>query len=456
MTAPLFFQRRFLPMWTALSLGAFADNMLRQALMIGIAFGWIRTQGLADADDAIPLIGSVFALSMLIFSSVAGQVAEKFETQALFRWTKFAEVILILIAAVGFWINNGWMLIATLFALAAQAAFFAPVRQGAMRKYLAADELVRGNGLCNAGLYASIVLGLFFGGLMIPGDHGRQIVAAFLFSASLFGFLAVLGAPKAPPSAPDLELRWNPLIEGAGIVARAFAAPGVAGPVLGWSFFFYVSTLLTVLVPLYVKDSLQADEIVATAIMGAVGIGAGLGGLAAAVLSKKKSGLGYSTFAIAASGAVSVLAFFLTPLAAADGGQTGGEFLRNPPGLALLCCFAAIAILMGLFVAPLQAAVQRRAPANQCARIVAAGNMMNAAAALLGSLSVLVVTRTDSDPRLAILLIAGLQAAVAAYMFSRRRTLPDGLYDEMLSAPASGEIAGENQRGPLLSEGQDA
>ncbi|NWG71963.1 MAG: MFS transporter [Parvularculaceae bacterium] len=445
MKTPLFFQRRFLPMWTALSFGAFADNMLRQALMIGVAFGWIATQGLDRADDAIPIIGSVFAVSMLIFSSIAGQVAEKYETQRLFRVTKFAEVILMAIAALGFYFNNGWFLIGVLFAMAAQSAFFSPVRQGAMRKYLAADELVRGNGLCNAGLYTSIVLGLFLGGLVIPGENGRNMVGGLLFAASLVGFLAVLGAPKASPSAPDLRLDFNVLTQGVSMIARAFRARGVARPILGWSFFFYVSTLMTVLVPLYIKNSVNADETTATLVMGAFGIGAGLGGVAASLLARNRSALGYSTFGVAAASVLSLFAFLMTPFASSVAPQTASDFLGKPAGFAILVSFVLAASLMGLFVAPLQAAVQRRAPAHECARILAAGNMMNAAFALLGSLSVLLVTRTDADPRLALLACALMQGCVALYMWRRRARVPTGLYDEMLGSSAG---HGEKARVP--------
>ena len=450
MTAPLFFQRRFLPMWAALSLGAFADNMLRQALMIGIGFGYIATAGMGNAEGAIPLIGSVFAASMLVFSSVAGQVAEKYETQRLFRVTKFAEVILIAVAALAFYLDNGWMLIATLFALAAQAAFFAPVRQGAMRKYLAADELIRGNGLCNAGLYGAIVLGMFFGGLLIAAENGRSVVAACLFLASLSGFLAALGAPKAAPSEPGLKLDFNPLTQGVAMIRRAFTARGVARPILGWSLFFYVATFLTVLMPLYVKNDLHADGLTATLMMGAVGIGAGLGGVAAALLSRKKSGLGYSTLGVAAAAGVTFLGFLLTPLAASGAAQSAGEFAAKPAGIAILLCFLLAAVFMGLFVAPLQAAVQRRAPANECARIVAAGNMTNAAAAFLGSMSVLVVTETGLDPRLGLLAMALLQGAVALYMLRRQRAIPVGLFDEMLAPPLAPVENGEK---PLVPSG---
>jgi hypothetical protein len=94
---------------------------------------------------------------------------------------------------------------------------------------------------------------------------------------------------------------------------------------------------------------------------------------------------------------------------------------------------------MGLYVVPLQAATQRRAPSRESARIMAASNMMNAAAAFAGSLSVLIVTQTALDPHTAFLLVAALQASVALYMWVRRRRVPQGLHDETLSAAAPGQ-----------------
>jgi MFS family permease len=448
MKLPLFFQRRFWPMWTALSLGAFADNMLRQALIIGIAFGAIKAGGFSDADGAIPIVGSLFAVSMLVFSTISGQLAEKYETAMLFRRIKFAEVILMAVAAVGFFTNSGWLLIATLFAMGAQSAFFSPVRLAAMPKYLKPDELVRGNGLCNAGLYVSILIGLFLGGLLIARPDGAKLVAGGLVAAAFFGWLAVLRAPHAAPGAPDLRLDWNPIAQSIRIFGFVLRAPGVVRPLLGPAFFFYTSTLVTVLVPIYVKTSLHADEAVATTIMGIFAIGAGLGAMMAAALSKGRSGLGFSGLGVAGAGLMGALIFLLTDAVAPQAGPGSlGVLTGSAGGLALVAAFCLSAALMGLFIAPLQAAAQRRAPPAERARILAAGNMLNAAAAILGSLSVLAVTETDIDPKAAFLIVAGLQGAVALYMLIRRRRAPAGLFDagHFRSHPV------ENPPSPFLS-----
>jgi MFS family permease len=432
MKTPLFFETRFWPIWTANALGAFSDNLLRQALIIGVAFGWIKMPGM-DGRETIPLIGSLFAVSMLVFAPISGQLAEKYETSMLFRRIKFCEFVLMALAALGFFFNWGWLLVAIMFAMGAQAAFFSPARMSAMPKYLAPHELLRGNGFCNAGLYVSIILGLFLGGMLIAQSGGRIIVAAALLCASLAGWLAVLAAPPAAANAPELKLTFNPIPQTIEMLRLAAQAPGVFRPLLGTALFYYGATLVTVLVPIYVKEALYADEAVATAIMGLFAVGTLVGAISAAALSKRKSGLGYSALGVAVSSGAALAVYGLTPFAATSEAQSLSLLTNNAGGIALTASLILAAASMGFYLVPLQAATQRRAPAHERGRILAVSIMANATAAMLGSLSIFAVTRSGADPSIAFLVVALIQALVAGYMIRRRMRVPHGLFDEDLA-----------------------
>ncbi|MBY0422523.1 MAG: MFS transporter, partial [Parvularculaceae bacterium] len=312
MTKLLIFQRRFWPLWTTLAFGAFTDNMLRQALMIGIAYGWVGRG--AVGEGAVPVIGSILAVAILVFSSLAGQLAEKYETSLMLRRTKLLEVAIVVVVAIGFLIDSAPLLIVSLFALGAQSALFSPTRIGAMPKYLQTDELVRGNGLCNAGLYVFILLGIFFGGLLVAREGGGLLVAAVMMGSALIGYGAARQAPPAPAGAPDLVLDANPVGQSLRIARLALAAKGVAAPMLGAAFFYYTTTLITVLTPLFAKNALGASEGVANAIMGLFAIGAGAGGIIAALLSRGRSGLGFSTLGVTAAAFASLAVFVATAL----------------------------------------------------------------------------------------------------------------------------------------------
>jgi acyl-[acyl-carrier-protein]-phospholipid O-acyltransferase/long-chain-fatty-acid--[acyl-carrier-protein] ligase len=431
---PLFFQRRFWPMWTALSLGAFSDNVLRQSLLIGISYGAVSSSLFGRSDNAIPFIGALLPFAILLFTPLSGQLADKYETSMMFRRTKFAEILLMTLAAFAFWYGFGTLAIIMLFGMGAQSAFFSPVRTGAMPKYLATDELVRGNGLCNAGLYCSILIGYMVGGSLIATENGGQLVGVVLLSASTLGWLASLRTLRAAANDPGLKIRYD-WFKQVGAMARLVAtARGVAPPLLGVGVFFLLSTAVTVVTPLYARDSLNGDAMTATALNGLFAVGAGLGAIFAAGLAKGRTGLGFSTVSVGVAGLVSILIFFVSPMIAAPDGETlkAVTLLTTAKGVFLSLLFLATSALMGVYIAPLQAAIQRRAPAPVRARIMASGAFANAAFAIPGSLATFAITNTGADPSLAFLAVAAGMIAISAVMFWRRRTLPAGLYDEIL------------------------
>lgn len=426
-------------MWVALSFGTLSDNVLRQSLLIGIPYGVIPAPDFGKPDNAMPVIGALLPFAIMLFSPLAGQLADKYETSMMFRRTKFVEIILMLTAFGAFIAGSGALAIAMLFAMGAQSAFFSPVRTSAMPKYLAPDELVRGNGLCNAGLYSFILFGYMIGGSLIVREGGRMLVGFVLITASTIGWLAALRTLRAGANDPDIKIDFNWIAQIARMAGFVRSSRGVAPPLLGVAVFFLLSTAVTVITPLYARDSLNADAFVATVLNALFAIGAGVGAIFAAGLAKGRSGLGYSAASVGMAGALCLMIAMTTPMAAAPVGErlSAMELFSTAPGLFLVFLFIATSALMGVYIAPLQAAVQRRAPPTVRARIMAAGTFVNAAFAIPGSLATLAITNSDADPALAFYAIAFAMLAIAAVMLHRRRSLPAGLYDEVLSRPSS-------------------
>ncbi len=454
-TRPLFFQRRFWPMWTALSFGTFADNILRQALLIGVPYGAVSVAGFENPDDAMPFIGALLPAAIMIFSTVSGQFADKYETAQMFRRTKLVELGLMGVAALSFAAGLGWLSIFMLFAMGAQSAFFSPVRFAAMPKYLEADELIRGNGLCNAGLFTFILIGYVVGGYLIVLDNGGLYVGLALIAASSIGYIAALQALPAPADAPDLRIDWNAPRQAVRIFQHVLGAPGVAPPLFGIAGFYFLTTAITVITPLFARDTLGGEPLVAVALNGLFAVGACIGALGAASIAKGRSGLGYSLAAVAAAGVVAMLAALVAPRIAGGMGVAAGvgelpdgflsateegyaftlsTLFGTGGGLIIVILFVAAAALMGVYVAPLQAALQRRAPATTRARIMAASAFANAAFAIPGSLSILLITRTGADPSLAFAGVGFGMLTIGAIMLRRHGEKPDGLYEDALNA----------------------
>lgn len=439
---PFFFQRRFWPMWGAFALGAFTDNMLKQALLIGLTYNAIVLPWVDDGAAIVPVAGALFPLAMLLFSPIAGQVADKYETSRLFRITKFTEFCLMIAAAGALLLLgtpmaalSGPLLVAILFAMGIQSAFFSPVRIAAMPKYLSSDELIRGNALCNGALYTAILLGLLVGGLLIVLPNGPAMVGAILALAALAGWRVITLAPPAGADAPDIRIERDPFTQIVRQAHQVAGEPAVVRPLIGIGLFFFISTAVTIAVPIYTADTLNADSTVANMIMGLFVVGAFIGAVLSAMLSKGRSGLGFATTAMSVA-AVLTIALYAASAVFARGQSADiigiGGFLGRWEGWVLSGLFMACAAALGVYTVPLQAAVQRRARPAIRARIMAANNIVNAIAAMAGSLSVTSITATAMAPHQAFIAIALMQGVIAVYMIRRRRTVPEGLFDEAL------------------------
>ena len=141
-------QRRFLPYFTVQALGAFNDNVYRQAI-IGLLF----FLGVSSAERTVytSLAPAIFILPYFLFSGIAGQIAERMEKQRLIRITTLMEIGIMSVAAIGFLASNMAVLLVALFFTGVQAALFGPVKYSILPSVLKPEELTGGNGLVEMG-----------------------------------------------------------------------------------------------------------------------------------------------------------------------------------------------------------------------------------------------------------------------------------------------------------------
>ena len=153
-------------------------------------------------------------------------------------------------------------------------------------------------------------------------------------------------------------------------------------------------------------------------------------------MKKGRSNLGVSAAGVIGAGVITVLIGLVGPILARGLTDTFtiGDLLTTPLGLSITATFISTSILMGLYIAPLQAALQRRAPAKLRSRIMAASTFSNAVFAIPGSLSILFVTRTSMTPEAAFFGVGIGMLIIGGVMIWRRAKLSEGLYEEALAA----------------------
>jgi MFS family permease len=127
--------RRFGPFFGTQFLGAFNDNLFKNALVVLLTFQaaqWTSMQPELLAN----LAAGIFILPFFLLSATAGQLADKFDKAFLARMVKLLEIGIMAIAGIGFWLHSLSLLMACLFLLGTHSTLFGPVKYAIIPQHL--------------------------------------------------------------------------------------------------------------------------------------------------------------------------------------------------------------------------------------------------------------------------------------------------------------------------------
>ncbi len=384
--------RRFLPLFATQFLGAFNDNLFKNSLVMLILFRLAAPSGAVgglSGELLVTLAGGVFILPFFLFSATAGQLADKYDKARMIRGVKLAEVAIMVLAALGFAWARADFLIAVLFLMGTQSAFFGPLKYGILPQHLETKELVGGNALIEAATFLSILLGTIAGGLLILTDGGVAVISGAVIVVALLGWAASLMIPAAPAPAPQLPVNWNFAWETGEILRHAAARRDIFLSILGISWFWLVGATFILLFPPYAKDVLGGDQTVVTLFLTVFSIGIGIGSLGCDRLLKGEVSARTVPFGALGMAVFSIDLYFasvaVAQAAPAEALLGIGGFLAQAGHWRILADLLLISICGGLYIVPLYAIVQARAEPEHRARTIAANNVMNALFMVIGA-----------------------------------------------------------------------
>jgi predicted MFS family arabinose efflux permease len=159
--------------------------------------------------------------------------------------------------------------------------------------------------------------------------------------------------------------------------------------VVAISFFWTIGAVLFIQFPPLVKNVLTADRQVASLFLAVFSVGVAIGSVLVNRLLKGHVSARYSAPSVIAMG-LFVLAFHYVAAhwAPAPDGRlyTTGDFFHHPGVLPMIGALLGISITGGMFVVPLYAFLTTTVPKSQAARTVAANNIVNSGAMVIGSI----------------------------------------------------------------------
>jgi len=369
-------QRRFAPLFVTQFLGAFNDNVFKNALVILITF---QAASCGESPFLVTVAAGLFIAPFFVFSATAGQLADKYDKARLIRLVKLAEIAIMALGAAALFAGSVTALIGVLFLMGAQSALFGPLKYGILPQHLDEHHLMGANALIQGSTFVAILLGTIAGGTLVALPQGGvAATSAVILGVAIAGWLASRAIPPAPAAEPGLTLDPNIFRQTWQVAKMAAGQRDVLVAVIGISWFWFVGATFLQLFPGFTCDALGGGPAVVTLLLSAFTVGIALG----AWSSTRLTG-GRVSLALAPFGAVGICAFALIPALLAPPAPVGAELTvaevaANPGNWPAFASIIGLAVSGGIFVVPMFAYVQAASPPACRARIIAAANVLNA------------------------------------------------------------------------------
>ncbi|MFV1918829.1 MFS transporter [Sphingomonas sp. MJ1 (PH-R8)] len=404
-------KRRFLPLFVTQFLGAFNDNLFKQAIVL---FATYQIFSDAQAEQNFNALATAIGIiPFFVLSALSGQLADTSDKARIIRIVKTAEIGIMIFGAAGVfvaqagWINLGLaMMLGAVLLLGTHSTFFGPIKYAILPQHLKEDEVLGGTGLVEAGTYLSILLGT-----VIAGWISVEASAILVIGVAVIGWITGRMVPAAPRLGAELKLNYNPITSSWKLVAATMHIRRLFLAILAISFFWTIASVMIVIFPPLVKNVLTANERVASLTIAIFSVGVAIGSVVINALLRGKVSARYAPGSVIAMGvAVIALSLEARGWVQAPAGTLYGfyDFITLPPAVGLLLTMLAVAVTGGMFVVPLYAFLTTTVTKDQTARTVAANNIVNAGAMTIGAIVVSAVSAAGVTPEDMLLVVAGM------------------------------------------------
>ena len=375
--------RRFLPLFATQLLGAFNDSLYKQAVVLFVTYQLYSDAAREAQFSAIAQ--ALFILPFFVLSALAGQVADLTDKARVIRAVKTVEIGIMAVGALGLFTQNVTLMLAAVFGMGVHSTFFGPIKYAILPQHLERDEVLGGTGLVEAGTYLAILGGTVLAGFVADTPAMAGIAVVLI---ALIGWFSGRQVPPAPPSAETEPLDWHILRASARLVRATMHIRHLFLAILSISFFWTIGAVIIIVFPPLVKNVLGANEAVASMFIAIFSIGIAIGSVAINRLLKSEVSARFAPASVLAMG-VFVMLLRYVALSWDKHGVTEltnlGDFLHHPLAALMILALLGVAIAGGMFVVPLYAFLTTTVPKTETARVVAANNIVNSGAMVIGA-----------------------------------------------------------------------
>ncbi len=383
--------RRFLPLFITQLLGAFNDNLFKNAMVLFVVYSVYNSEAQEARFSAIA--SALFIIPFVVLSALAGQLADLRDKARIIRVVKFCEILIMMVGGLG--LVMAWkdvavhavaipLMLLALFAMGVHSSFFGPIKYAILPQHLKSEEVLAGTGLVEAGTYIAILAGT-----ILAGWIEVEWAALVTVLTAIVGYLTGRQVPPAPPMIEREQIDFHIIRASWNLVRNTMHDRRVFLAIMAISFFWTIGSVLFIQFPPLAKNVLHASKEVASLFLVVFSVGIAIGSISINALLKGKVSARYSPASVIAMGIFVVLFFLVCRVWTPDRGEgllDTARFMAEPFAVPLLLSLLGIAVCGGMFVVPLYAFLTTFVDKSQTARTIAANNIVNSGAMVVGSL----------------------------------------------------------------------
>lgn len=339
---------------------AFNDNVHQMTVSLYLAAASGSHEG--EAGKWQSLVQASFVLPFILFSALAGSLADRYNKRNVLIAAKWLEVVPMSVSFLSTFLPTPlrfWGLILGVFLMEVRAAFFSPGKYGILPEIVAPDKLVRANGVLQMLTMVAIVSGEAVGGISIRHFNIHWAVGLCL-ALSVVGSLLAVWIPPGREGNAGQRIRVDPVSPILGTLREMKGQRVLFITTLTLASFWLVSAIFRMNIPLFGRNALRIGPDQTSYLWAIISIGIGAGAALVGTIKGADQSMG-----AVLPGAIGV------GLAAAATSLFGTAFGSS----ALL--LGGLGVFAGFYLVPQTALFQERSPADRRGSYLGVQNFVN-------------------------------------------------------------------------------
>ena len=369
-------KQRFLPLFSIQFLNAMNDLVLKNAILVLITYHGLVVYGLSK-DVSVNIAALLFILPFFFFSSYAGKIADSTSKVILIKIIKGFELLIIIVASIGFLKHNIIILMLSLMAMGVHSTFFGPIKFSILPQYISENKkLLLANGFIEMGTFVAILFGQFLGSWYMAQNQ-LWVVCGLLLLFSFGGLFLAFCLEDVPATTDKMVLHLNVIRDVTESYKKVMKEESIRHCIFSISWFWLVGVIYTTQLPLFTLEYIGGSAHVFSVILAVFSVAVGIGSI---VCSKVANGIIRHKFVI--YGAIGMLICTILLIVLNHLPQTQQislhDFNRSFSGICDYLLIFGIGFNAGFYSVTCYSELQIESAQSMLSQVMAINNFMNA------------------------------------------------------------------------------